>query len=206
MTKKYQVRFPAPGKKKQIFTVKAKSRMDAWKIGAGKYTGKLGNKHYINTLYPSFTEIKENEYKGIAHTIRDIMENGFDEPKTIDLVYEPEEELYEHDYIEERRKGPTSGLTRQKQRLGALKARRSRSVGGIKKFPKKRPLEEMVRADQPPDKPVTKYDPVKNMFRVIARNGRRKRIDLKNSNPKVPRKFKGWRPYVNSWTGEQFNN
>jgi hypothetical protein len=206
MTKKYQVRFPAPGKKKQIFTVKAKSRMDAWKIGAGKYLGKHGNKHFINTHYPTFSEVNENEYKSVAHTIRDVLEHGFGdkEVETVDLVYEPEEDYFEEEYIEERRKGPTTGLTRERQRLGAL--RKNKSLSGPK-LPrkKKRPLEEVVRADQGDIRGVTRFDRTKGKVVVVRRFERRKDIDLENEDPKVPRKNKGYRPFT-FWDGTTYNN
>lgn len=207
MTKKYEIRYPAPGKKKQIFKVKASSPLDAWKIGNGKYLVFHGSKNYQNIHFPSIREIKENEYKGVAHTIRDVLETGFGDkkPELIDLVYEPEDDFLEEEYIEEVRRGPTKALTREKQRLGALRAKRMKSLSGPKMPRKRRPLEEVVRSDIPPDKAVTKYDPVKRVFRVIARNGRRKIIDTKNSNPKIPRKNKGYQPYV-FWDGTTYNN
>lgn len=198
MTKKWRVRFPTGGKSKQIFDVQAKSTKEAWRLATGKAVVKHGQKVFRNTLFPvSISPIDEEikpPYKSLAHAARDVLETST---------------LEEH-----RRKGSrTSSATREKQRVGAKRSKINKSLNRPKSKTTKSgkivfledSLDEAAASDQRPEIAVTRYSPSKGKFVIVARNQRRRVINT-TAPDTYPKGYKGFTGYVNSWTGDQFNN
>ena len=198
MTKKWRVRFASPGKKKQIYDVQAKNTKEAWKLASNKSVGRDGQKAFRNTLFPvSISPIDEEyqpPYKSLAHTARDVLETST---------------LEEH-----RRKGSrTSSMTREKQRVGAKRAKINKSLSKPKSKTTKSgkivfledSLDEAAASDQRPEIAVTRYSPSKGKFVIVARNQRRRVINT-TAPDTYPKGYKGFTGYVNTFTGEPFGN
>ena len=125
-------------------------------------------------------------YKSLAHTIRDVMESA---------------SLEEH-----RRAGSvTNPIVRDKPRVGAKRARISRSIKVSKprraKSGKSYVYETAV-SDQKSEKPVTRFEPSTGRIVVISRNPRRKLINLTGGGSSVTSSY--YQPYQNPVTGEVY--
>ena len=123
-------------------------------------------------------------YKSLAHTIRDVVEST---------------SLEEH-----RRAGSvTNPIVRDKQRVGAKRAKATKSIK-VTKIRKPRTKKSFVYeaavSDKRPEKAVTVFNPSLGRYTVLARNQRRRLIRLTGGNSTVDSQY--FQPYQNPVTGE----
>lgn len=179
-----------------VFTIKskhAKTSLDAWRVGLKRMVNRHGTKALLDGLFApkSIEKVSEEvDTRSLAHVIHDVLGEA-----SIG-----------------RKGNQKSSYLRNKHSSGAKRHRVSKSLQQLpkqrkerNKKPKAKYLEEVAAADTRTEIPVTKYNPSKKKFMIIRMNQRRRLIDLDGNN-KIPKKFGGYRPYVNPYTGLPFGN
>jgi hypothetical protein len=171
----------------------AKTSLAAWRIANGRHINRYGTKQLPHLLFgglKSITKIKEeNEpHKSLAHAIHDVIKENIGRGRSKSNISKGNH---------------ATGARRHQISKGIQKAkmpRKPRLKSGKTAY-----LKEVVASDQRGGKPQVKYSPAKGKYIIVDYNARRRTINL-TGNSKVPKKFGGYVPFTNEYTGLPFGN